>query len=203
MIHSVQHTLERVILYLLISALTGGWTLVSSIVFQTPGFTVTETDDYRMISNHSTNYLALSTKALDELRQRMLFSQLRFLCHKKVPGRTFHIATNTSTSGKQVLEYFTAKTDVLPVSCGSFYILPKDNSKMANDCQDWGFENSQYKVGKWHHSGRDTQKRLFDHPAFIGSLAHWIVQDRWECDDFFSIEGFATSAGDFWKIFVR
>ena len=155
-------------------------------------------DDCRLISNFSTNYLALSTQALGALEQIMSFTQLRFLCHKTVPGRTFLVATNTTLSGEHVLNYFTAKTYVLPDSCGSFYVLSKDNWIMANNCRDWGYENQQYKIRKWHHSGRNVQKRLLDHTAFIHAQTHWVVfQNRWECDDDHQDQGFAI-----YKIFV-
>lgn len=148
-------------LYPLISALTGGLTLVGNVVYPTPHNTIIEMDDCRIISNYSTNYMALSTQALGALEQRMSFTQLRILCHKTVPGRTFLVATNTLLSGEHVLNYFTAKTDVFPNSCGSFYVLSKDNWIMANNCRDWGYENQQYKIRKWHHPGRNVRKRLF------------------------------------------
>ena len=42
-------------LYPLISALTGGWTLVGNVVYPTPDHTIPEMNDCRIISNCSTN----------------------------------------------------------------------------------------------------------------------------------------------------
>ena len=164
------------------------------------------TNDYRQIHKYNNNKLGLSTHALRALRAKMPFKQLRFFCRKKIPGRTFDIATQTNSLGHHVLQYFTAQTNIFPKSCGSYYRLSDDNSILASQCARWGYE-SRYFVGKWHHAGASSATRLFINAAFVGGKVHWLVAQqsngRWECDDFSSIKGYAISAGDFWKIFVR
>ena len=160
-------------------------------------------DDYSVISNYSSNHVALSTQALSKLREKMPFNQLRFFCRKNKPGRTFNIATTKAALGENVVKYLTAKTNSLPIACGSFYTLPNDDSMMANECSRWGKENGSFEVGKWHHSGISVFGRLFNHLAFIKGAVHWNVGTRWECDDFNRTHGYVVSTGDFWKIFVR
>ena len=160
------------------------------------------TDDYRQIEEYKTNKLALSTDGLRTLGTKLSFKQLRFFCHKRIPGRTFDIATTTNSSGNHVVQYFTAQTNIFPESCGSYYRLSDDNSKLATQCARWGFQ-SNYFVGKWHHEHGAIANRLVDHAAFVAGEAHWYVQQsdgRWECDDYI---GNKVSSGDFWKIFVR
>ena len=161
------------------------------------------TTNYRQIEEYKMNKLALSTLALRDLGKQLSFTQLRFFCHKKVPGRIFDIATSTNSSGKQVVQYFTAQTNTLPESCGSYYRLDDDNSTIARKCAEWGYKSSKYNVGKWHHDDMPVTDRLFNHVAFVAYKAHWLVRQsngRWECDDF---SGTKVSSGDFWKIFVR
>jgi hypothetical protein len=133
----------------------------------------------------------------------MSFKQLRFFCRKKIPGRSFDIATEKNNLGHHVVQYFTAQTNTFPKSCGSYYRLSDDNSILASQCSQWGYQ-SKYFVGKWHHAGFASNNRLFNHLAFVRSKAHWVVANgRWECDDYSSNNGYAISAGDFWKIYVR
>ena len=146
----------------------------------------------------------LSPHGLRTLGTKLFFTQLRFFCHKKIPGRTFDIATTTNSSGKKVIKYFTAQINVRPESCGSYYPLSDDNSNLTGLCAQWGGQSSG--VGKWHQGGSPTSNRLLNHAAFVSSEAHWLVErkdGRWECDDY-SVDGKdAKSSGDFCKIFVR
>ncbi|XP_028406450.1 uncharacterized protein LOC114528940 [Dendronephthya gigantea] len=186
----------------------GGWTLVTNLVLKNSrGMDWSLQNDYRQISEYENQKLALSTYALRDLGSKMSFNQLRFFCRKKIPGRIFDIATNKSNSlGQEVIKYFTAQTNTFPKSCGSYYRLPDDNSTLASQCSRWGYYQSKYFVGLWHHAGGTIKNRLFNHAAFIGGKVHWLVQQangRWECDDFISSSGYAKSPNDFWKIFVR
>ena len=165
--------------------------------------------DYRQIIDYKNQKLAITTYALQDLGSKMSFNQLRFFCRKKIPGRVFDIATNkTNSLGQEVVKYFTAQTDTLPKSCGSYYRLPDDNSTLASQCSQWGRESiTKYFVGKWHYDGALVIKdRLFNHVAFIASKAHWLIQQpggRWECDDYKNTNGYTISRNDFWKVFVR
>ena len=151
---------------------SGGWTLVSNFVLQTSGgIDWSLTNDYRQIVQYSNNKLGLSTDALRTLGEKMPFKQLRFFCHKKIPGRTFDIATKINSLGHLVVQYFTAQTNNFPDSCGSYYPLSDDNSIMARECAQWGYIASKYSVAKWHHEGFSPSDRLFNHAAFVSYKA--------------------------------
>ena len=197
--------MKKSLLIISFSNLLGGWTLITNLVLEkSEGMDWSLTKKYRQIKEYKTNKLALSTDGLHTLGTKMSFEQLRFFCHKKIPGRTFDIATTTNSSGNQVVQYFTAQTNDLPESCGSYYRLSDDNSKLAGQCARWGYQNSTKFVGKWH-SDASSKNRLLDHAAFVNGEVHWHVEKskgRWECDDFENA-GYTASSGDFWKIFVR
>ena len=144
---------------------------------------------------------------MKELRELINFTQLRFHCKKEHPGRTFHIATVKNSSGEAVVWYFSGQTDVLPHACHSFYKMSDDDSNLANNCEKWG-KDGEYKVGKWGHEmdaalGRDlNETRLFNHAAFVFNEYHWLLGNRFECDDF--TRSRTTPSGEnFWEVFVR
>ena len=202
--------MKKSLLIISFSNLLGGWTLITNLVLeQSEGMDWSLTKKYRQIKEYKTNKLALSTDGLHTLGTEMSFEQLRFFCHKKIPGRTFDIATTTNSSGNQVVQYFTAQTNDLPESCGSYYRLSDDNSTLAGQCARWGYQNRKKFVGKWHSDGgpASSENRLLDHAAFVDGEVFWLVEQsngRWECDDFaINNEGYTVSSGDFWKIFVR
>ncbi len=177
--------------------------LVSNIVSETnQGQAWSPTNDFKDITEYSSNSLGLTTSALASLQNHVHFDQLRFFCHKKVPGRTIDIATKNNVPGKSVVRYLSARSDILPAACGSFDKLTDDNSYLSQQCSKWGYDG-KYEVNKWSHIHTPKQNRLFDHLAFVGSKYHYLVQfskgSRWECDDFHD----TLSVGDTWKIFVR
>ena len=202
--------MKKSLLIISFSNLLGGWTLITNLVLEkSEGMDWSLTKKYRQIKEYKTNKLALSTDGLHTLGTKMSFEQLRFFCHKKIPGRTFDIATTTNRSGRnQVVQYFTAQTNILPESCGSYYRLSDDNSTLAGQCARWGRQLSKDFVGKWHsdEGPSSSENRLLDHAAFVSGDVHWFVQQsngRWECDDYVNKAGYRVSSGDFWKIFVR
>ena len=154
---------------------------------------------YRGISNYHNNQSFLTKSAMEELRTHLSFTQLRFYCSKQ-QGNTFHVATVANSTGEAVVQYFSGQTDVQPDACGSFVRMENDNSRLAGVCNNWGFQDGAYSVGKWGHA--KNQDRLYNHAAFAGGLYHWLLTpggSRWECDDFLV----GVSSGDFWKVFVR
>ena len=155
-------------------------------------------DDYRKIGDFQSKALILTNNALFELRKHLAFRQLRFHCYK--PGvRTFHVVTIANSTGASVIRYFTGQVEELPKASGSFTRLPVDNSHLALDPAAWGYENGKFGAGKWSHQG--IKASLWDHVAWIGGIAHWVLRSpRWECDD----SSFSTPpTGSFWKIYVR
>ena len=155
---------------------------------------------YRAISNFTSNKIGITTKAMQDLRSHLNFTQLRFHCSKK-QGRTFHVATAANSSGEAVVQYFSGQTNVVPTSCGSFQKMRGDNSKLAAQCERWGHENKYY-VGKWGKKNQEREQRLYDRAAFVGYKYYWYLrEDYWFCDDM--TNDTISSPGDFWKIYVR
>ena len=170
----------------------------------TDGFTSftrwTLNSSYRAISNFSSNKMGITTKAMQDLRSHLNFTQLRFHCSKK-QGRTFHVATVANSSGEAVVQYFSGQTNVVPNSCGSFQKMRGDNSELAAQCERWGHENRYY-VGKWGKKNQKREERLYDRAAFVTKKYYWYLrEDYWFCDD--TTNDTISSPGDFWKIYVR
>ena len=179
--------------------ISGGWLLISNVVMfnSTPPSQVPIKTSYREIYNKQ---MLLTTSAMNELRRHLSFTQLRFHCSKK-QGRTFHVTTAANSSGEAVVQYFSGQTDIMPASCGSFVKMENDNSRLAGDCEKWGYDNVSYYVGKWsHRTAVGHEDKLYHHVAFVLKKINWVLHPlRWECDDY--IVG--VSSGDFWKVFVR
>ena len=141
--------------------------------------------------------MVVKNSAMKELRAHLSFTQLRFHCRKQQVGRTFHVTTAANSSGEAVVQYFSGQTNVLPGSCGSFVKMENDNSKLANDCNQWADK-------QWSSNshGDNGDGRLYHHVAIVYNNYHWLLgtfHNRWECDDF----KVGLSPGDFWKVFVR
>ena len=181
--------------------ISGGWLLIFNVVMQnsTPPSRLPVKDSYRGISS---DQMVLNKWAMKEMRKHLSFTKLRFHCSKH-QGRTFHVTTTTNSTGEAVVQYFSGEKDVQPDSCGSFVRMENDNSNLARVCEKWGHKN-RFKVGKWGASWiTGTQKRLYDHSAFVEGQYHWLLKpkwpSRWECDDI----QVAVSCGDFWKVYAR
>ncbi|XP_074620225.1 uncharacterized protein LOC141879022 [Acropora palmata] len=187
----------------------GGWLLVSrlNITHETtdPSSQLPWEASYCGIAN---DQMLLKQTAMKELRALINFTQLRFHCKKEDPGRTFHIATVKNSSGEAVVRYLSGQTDVLPHACDSFYKMSDDDSNLANECRSWGKDDGKYSVGKWGHEmdaaleSDLNETRLFNHAAFVKDKYHWLLGDRFECDD--DSRSQKTISGDnFWEVFVR
>lgn len=179
--------------------ISGGWLLVSRLVLSssTHPSRLPGKNSYRGISSKQ---VFLTTTAMKELRKVLPFTQIRFLCKKKRPGRTFHITTAANSKGEAVVQYFSGATDAFPASCGSFVTMNNDNSRLARLCHKWGYEKGSYYVSKWGHDGMDRESRLYNLVAFVRASYHWMnVGGSCECDD----HSRSVSPGDFWKVYVR
>ena len=180
--------------------ISGGWLLVFNIVISTenPSPTLSLETSYHRIVSYGSNNLVLMNSAINELREHLSFTQLRFHCSKQ-QGRTFHVTTAANSSGEAVVQYFSGQTENIPHSCGSFLPEKGDNSYLAGQCNKWGYESGHYFVGKWGHEGK---RELHDVPVFKAGEHHWVTHRRWDCNDFNEFD-VPSSAGDYWKIFVR
>ncbi|PFX11921.1 uncharacterized protein LOC111319053 [Stylophora pistillata] len=174
----------------------GGWLLICTFVFNGSYEIPALLQSHREIDNSRSN-MCLAKNAMSDLNAHLPVSQLRFHCRKQ-QVRTLHVTTASNSSGKAVVEYFTGQTDTQPEACGSFKTMDDDNSESTKFCHRWGRENNQYDVGKWGHG--EDEDRLINHPIFVVSRYHWVLQNRrWNCDD----HNHHASADDFWRIFAR
>ena len=155
---------------------------------------------YREISSYHNNQTFLKKSAMNELRKHLSFTQLRFHCRKQ-QGRTFQVTTVANSTGESVVQYFSGQTDVQPDACGSFVRMENDNSRLAGNCSQWGYDGTSNYIGKWGTAREEG--RLFKLPAHVPYLYNWMLRSehvsRWECDDYLV----GVSSGDFWKVFVR
>ena len=140
-------------------------------------------------------------KGFKRLRNDMGFKQMRFYCHKKIPGKVFHVATKANSLGEAVVRYFTGKTTTPPQACYSFSAFPDDNSTLSLKCADWGVINAN--SGSW---GKNRTITL----NMCNRLVVWKVTAEKQyvvamCNNDYFCEDFAKqgSPGDEWKVYVR
>ena len=177
-----------------------GWTLIGRFIMKDQNsmdMMEDQSNTYRKIlPNYNTNKQYLLRNGFNQLKYDMGFTQIRFYCFKKKPGRVFHIMTNKNTEGADVVKFFT-ESETMPTACGSFTRLPDDNSSLAQNCDKWGFPNPD----RWGHQTFLNDKRLFSRAMTwqIGRFYRFISKDPYSCDDI--KEG--MSLGDTWKVFVR
>ncbi|KAL9956968.1 hypothetical protein ACROYT_G038538 [Oculina patagonica] len=180
----------------------GGWLLVTNVVLpDSSSLSLVSDSSYRWISNYHNNRMAITTSAMNELRAHLSFTQLRFHCSKQ-QARTFHVMTVANSSGEAVVQYFSGQTDELPLACNSFHRMDDDNSMLAVQCDQWGYDNGLYHVGKWGFQKVMGNKRMAILPAFVKSVSHWRMEaEKWFCDD--GGMSLTLLPGNFWKIYVR
>lgn len=164
---------------------------------------------YEEISSYKDNRIKVPSSVLLQLRNDMGFQQLRFYCHKKKVGTMFHIMTNVDPLGEAVVKYLTGDSEASarPQACGSYTVLPDDNSTLSEDCRKVGW-NGTHVDGRWDDdSGLRSKTRIYqalrrngeqsgDHSLFYTFPRKRNCDDQHDSDD-------SLSPGDFWAIFVR
>lgn len=157
--------------------------------------------DYReQLTNYSSNYHVLVMNGLLDLRTDMGFEQMRFYCHKKNPGKVFHVATKKNLLGEAVLQYFTGITTTPPQACDSFSTFADDNSTLSRKCAEWGYPFNSDFWGKNQTYSMAMYRRLvvwrpLDGKAYIVAM----YSNDYFCED--NIK--QGSPGDEWKVYVR
>ncbi len=183
---------------------SGGWLLVANFEIMND---ISPSDwnpepTYHGLGNYNNNAMGISRNAMNELLTHLSFTQLRFHCSKQ-QGRTFHVTTVANSTGEAVVQYFSGQTDVKPASCGSFVRMEDDNSRLAEECPEWGYDEStdEFYAGKWGYWESFEYDVMYDHACFVAFESHWIVGrfERWQRDDYDS----PVSPNDFWRIYVR
>ena len=117
--------------------------------------------------------------------------------------------TNLNPLGEAVVNYFIDNNMVStrPQTCGSYTVLPDDNSTMSEDCSKLGW-NGTHADGKWStfHSMSETRilkpiARRFG-PWQSDKIGFYTFPARRNCDDHDAGKA-SLSPGDTWAMFVR
>ena len=161
-------------------------------------------ENYTSISNYTANFLFVSKKAVQELREAVDIKQLRWYCYKKQQGSIFHVMTKNNSAGYSALDYFLLSPDVRATACDSFIRLPDDNSTLSQSCTKWGHNGTNAEVNEWGYYSHTGHWRLYR------EVSRWIAgqksfslrpQTQYWCDD----EGGSStvSPGDTWEVYAR
>lgn len=187
----------------------GGWTAIqmisfseSELRFQNKGYKSFKT--FKDLSYYSDHRQKVTSTALQQLQTEMGFKQLRFYCHKKKVGTVFHIMTNINPLGEAVVKYYTDNNMALirPQTCGSYTVLPDDNSTLSKDCSKLG-SNGTHADGKWSNFKITGKNRILQAIVRAGDDRRFCsLPSQRDCDDRNGDEA-SLSPGDTWAIFVR
>ena len=131
----------------------------------------------------------------------MGFEQMRFYCHKKIPGKVFHVATKANSLGEAVIQYFTGKTTNPPQACDSFSTFPDDNSTLSLKCSEWG---STVYPNSWGKNKTRTSLNMWNRLVVWRVTSEKIYVVAMCKNDYFCEDTVKQgSPGDEWKVYVR
>lgn len=183
----------------------GGWTLIAQTVVTDPtSFSpMIRAKDFTMIQNYSNGLVRIDIPAIRQLKQLINFTQIRYFCHKKSTGRTFHIMTKNDPHGKRAVKYLIEDPSVQPRACGSFVAFPDDNSFLATNCAKWGNDGSSGECNKWGYFKHKGIFRIYNDPI-LWEGKHYVnlKTSVLACDDLITAP-LPLSKGDKWQLFVR
>jgi len=135
-----------------------------------------------------------------DLRAAMGFEQMRFYCHKKIPGKVFHVTTKTNSLGEAVIQFFTGKTTTPPQACDSFSTFPDDNSTLSRKCAEWGAFRYPDSWGRNSTTALNMCHRLVVWRVINENIyAVAMCNNDYFCEDTVK----QGSPGDEWKVYVR
>ena len=184
---------------------SGGWTLVTRVQLTDGSLPSKEQQvpiwQYReQLQNYNSNNHVLTMKGFMNLRADLGFEQMRFYCHKKIPGKVFHVTTKTNPLGEAVIQYFTGNTTTPPRACDSFSTFPDDNSTLSRKCAEWGATKYSNSWGRNKTTILNMCHRLVvwkETPENIYVVA--MCNNDYFCED----TAKQGSPGDEWKVYVR
>lgn len=184
--------------------ISGGWTLIRRVKLingSLPSKTQqVEVIDYReQLKNYNSHDHVLKMKGFLDLRADMGFEQMRFYCHKKIPGKVFHVATKTNSLGEGVIQYFTGNSNNKPQACGSFSMFPDDNSTLSLKCAEWGSTSYPDSWGKNKTSLNMWNRLVIWRSTTEETYMVAMCNNNYFCED----TAKQGSPGDEWKVYVR
>lgn len=160
--------------------------------------------DFNSLSNYKDHRQFFTGTALLQLRNEMGFKQLRLYCYKKRVGSVVHLMTNLNSLGEAVLKFFTDESvpSTQPQACGSYTLLPDDNSTLVENCTSLGWTDAD---GKWASKFLiNKANRLMNVVLRRGEYRRFYSKPkRRDCDDTDGGDASSLSPGDTWAIFVR
>ena len=111
--------------------------------------------------------------------------------------------TNVNPLGEAVVKYFIDDNlaSTRPQTCGSYTVLPDDNSTLSKECTALGW-NGTHVDGKWATYWAVGQSRILQPMTNRLHNSFFATPSKRNCDDVDSGED-ALSLGDTWSIFVR
>ena len=188
----------------------GGWTAIQLVSLTESNLHLQDSaHGFKGLFNYSDHRHTVSSTVMQLLKHEMGFKQIRFYCHKKKVGTVFHVMTNMNPLGEAAVEYFSNdQISTRPQACGSYTVLPDDNSTLSKDCTKLGW-NGTYDVGT-HADGKlsfdwiiASNIRVLKMPfGRVDSHRFSSFAKQRDCDDWSSRED-SLSVGDTWAVFVR
>merc|ERR1712168_172625 len=181
----------------------GGWLQMGSAVVNKDS-EKTEVDNERLFSDDITsltkvksNRFLLGRNGMKELQKHTKFTEIRFHCTKKWHGRTVDIKTDKSRiDGQQAVKFLLGVNDETPHSCHSYKRLRGDSSRLASDCEQWGYGSEK---GIWN------EPDMYNYPFYSsndGKYSYFtLISGYLQCDDNVDERGF-DSVGS-WSYYVR
>ena len=114
-------------------------------------------------------------------------NEFRFFCHKPSHGRTIHIASTSSSDGKEWVQYLIGQAIHSPLRSNVFRRLEGDNSFLAQSNE----------IGYALH----FTQRVYDHQLYVPWNYFFVIADfsnnrRFYCDDLNSNPGV-------WQVYIR
>ncbi|XP_032236165.2 uncharacterized protein LOC116617535 [Nematostella vectensis] len=183
----------------------GGWTLISQTEIKELPIIYSNlvwSSNYRDIAQYNHGMLLIEESGIQQLRDFIGFTQLRWRCHKLRVGRTIDIMTTNDSMGAAVVDHFLVRY-APPPACGSFVRLPGDNSTLTQNCAKWGKTSSSVEINRWGHYEYYGNKRMYERVCvWSGHLALNMspaTTNPLMCDD----KENQLSIGDKWQLFVR
>ena len=131
-------------------------------------------DDIHLLHKIQTNRFLLSKKGMTELQRFTSFTEIRLHCTKKWHNRTVDIKTdNTTTNGRQAVDFLLGMNDDKPSSCNSYKRLEGDSSRLGANCELW-------------YGGQWREPDMYHYPFYIsnGKQNYFtLLSGILQCDD--------------------
>ena len=144
--------------------------------------------DVKQLEEVKSENFGLDGDGFKELYNLIKFRQIRIYCKENT---TIHI---TSKDGNFGLIDYILSNGGCPAACGSYNILPDDNSYLSN-------HSEEFYSGTFGYCSPDAsarKDRLYDHLMWRAGYNHIVLKyNRMECDDY------KVKATGVWRYFVR